>query len=231
MTVKLNVGRILGWGAVFIVVVFTLYACQMNRRIWGPGSSYTTNMEPVEITLQNSPAVLRIPKAYLTFRENWKGGEQEFVVVEFTYPDMAPTKRNKRAELQFSVKLKGTSDSTKHGLIKDIADGKAWLEPTGFGLDRLSAGYHEDRKVDKAPRLPMASPGPYNSYYSAENGRYVAMDCERKRTCSVYTSFSRHLTGNYYISSKYVPEQWKEIDGNIVQFIRSLEVLPENSEK
>jgi hypothetical protein len=53
---------------------------------------HTTDATPVNISLRDKDAVLdfKIPKAYLTFSENWSGGLQDFLVLEASFPSMTP---------------------------------------------------------------------------------------------------------------------------------------------
>ncbi|WP_375415229.1 hypothetical protein [uncultured Bradyrhizobium sp.] len=53
---------------------------------------HTTDPVPIEIALRDKTETFhfKIPKAYLTFSENWTGGVQDFLVLETSFPSMAP---------------------------------------------------------------------------------------------------------------------------------------------
>jgi hypothetical protein len=52
----------------------------------------TTDPTPIDVAIQDKSEILhfRIPKMYMSFSENWKGGLQEFIALELLFPSMAP---------------------------------------------------------------------------------------------------------------------------------------------
>jgi hypothetical protein len=60
----------------------------------------TTDPTPVEVALPDRGQLIRfkIPKVYMTFSDNWKGGVQDFIVLETIFPSMAPVSATRSSE-------------------------------------------------------------------------------------------------------------------------------------
>jgi hypothetical protein len=60
----------------------------------------TTDPTPVEVALPDRGQLIRfkIPKVYMTFSDNWKGGVQDFIVLETIFPSMAPLSATRSSE-------------------------------------------------------------------------------------------------------------------------------------
>jgi hypothetical protein len=86
----------------------------------------TTDPTPVELSLQDTDSVVTfiIPKVYLTYSGNWKGGPQSIIVMETIFPSMAPlsaTRNNMLGRDVLTIRAKsyastGAKHSTRYAL-------------------------------------------------------------------------------------------------------------------
>lgn len=79
-----------------LVILLLWFGRRMSEAILpGMNSARTTSMEPVALILRdsedNQELRLRVPKAYLTKAQNWRGGSQRFIWIETALPALNPT--------------------------------------------------------------------------------------------------------------------------------------------
>ena len=219
----------LKWLGIAIVVMIAIFMSYLMY-IWGKMgyqmSGKTTDTEIVHIKLDGK-VPLYIPKAYLTSPRAWKGGDQDVISMKALLPDMQPASLNPEniEEERVSITFYSAIEGGRSDMVGEIQRLKPYLEDTGFGIDKLLPTFYEDKKAGK---ISIAGYAAHSDHYLAviEGDRYIWWRCEKKAPrCGAYTTFD-DILGYYSVSRAYIPDNWKEIDGQIVGLIESFRQKP-----
>ena len=184
-------------------------------------------LTPVEITFATPSDTMRwrIPKAYITDKTNWPGGEQDFIEIEaalyWDSPDMPP----------FAIAGDPRGPGPKPDDEINIA-----LTPTGeFSNDSLwteyvlkdyaPAGTRGDLTVyhDINPRSSSSVDHVFAPTVQAEHVIYF--ECavnagDVLANCEADVNFSEDIALKYIFDSKYL-DRWREIDARVRRLVGS----------
>jgi len=209
----------LGLLAVYIVHSWNRMGYSMSGR--------TKSTEIVHIKLDGK-VPLYIPKAYLTKRREWKGGDQDVLRIEAMLPDMKPVTLASKANENDRIWISLTSvlQQGHSSMVDEIKRLKPYIENTGFGIGKLSERYYPDKKAGKVSG---------SAYFQSkdhflvviDNWRHIRMACEKPAyKCQAYTTFD-DILGSYIVDRSYIPERWKEVDDKVITLIKSFRKNPE----
>lgn len=204
---------------------------------WGQTDAnygYSRSTKPIEIELWNpSTSIhLTIAKAYLTFKPNWSGGRQDFVVLEAALPDLNPVVLDSRemvaAEDRVFVRLRasirgGTPQFAKRVLSRLRKSSE----------DEEFAWYHEKSVFDSFG-VPHVKPDDDEFAVPLEQvgNPQVLFDCllpapNRKVGCKVYNEVAATDAAtvglNYQIRRSEL-KRWREIDSAVRKLVTSFEL-------
>lgn len=213
------------FAVLFTLILFVLWMLHFAGlpKMFSPGMAISTDMTPVEIFLKNG-AHLRIPKAYLVNVKNWKGGEQELLVIHAVLPELRPRKPEEEVDRKNMVflHLDGMTDQNMNFWMKMGSDYTPYFLPSDSELKKLDDGYFKKKELTVKGSYP-----PHEDIYWLQNeDRFVRVSCKTSPpspTCNVYTNFEL-LKVSYYINKSHIPQNWALLDGKIMQLLRSFTV-------
>jgi hypothetical protein len=230
--------------ALALVMLFLWYGRRMSEAILpGMNSARTTSMEPADLLLRDpddeTELRLRIPKAYMTRAENWRGGAQQFIWIETALPQLQPAAA--ASSLNNGVYI--TLQNERADWAGDSAR-ERWLKT--YSVDRHSGSYvayelvNQDefgltfykslacRPPEPAGANAVAEPqwqchDSHREYYvSNEGDPVVHISCHAENTsgaglervgCQARTSF-RGFTLSYVFRSTEL-SRWQEFDSAV----------------
>jgi len=107
----------------------------------------TTDPTPVEVALQDRGELIRfkVPKVYMTFSDNWQGGEQDFIVLETIFPSMAPLSATRSSERGTDVVIIRLHSYEHTGADQNVSRALRWEIATQWTLMERTA----DRSGEK----------------------------------------------------------------------------------
>lgn len=141
-----------------------------------PGTQigHTTSMESVDLSVTDSTSGrslnLRVPKAYLVLRENWKGGSQYAIWMEAALPEMRPARA--------IPKLVGSPGSPEHERALSAMNNGVWLRLESKRRDIAEGLENTRRYLSNAERV-LGAPRAYEAMADTRYGlqRYREKRC------------------------------------------------------
>jgi hypothetical protein len=185
------------------------------------------DLTPVEITFTTPRDNMRwrIPKAYITDRIDWQGGEQPFIDIEaalyWNSPDMPPfaiagdpRSRGQRPDDEIYIDLRPSAHFFTDELWRK--DKLRTFAPIGTQGDLTV--YH-----DVNPRSESSMDHVFAPTIQAEH--IIYFDCgvgmgDVLVRCAANADFSENIWLEYIFDSKYL-ERWREIDARVRRLVAS----------
>lgn len=221
---------------VVLVAIFASYLIYMAGKVSYPTkSSYTTDTEIVHIQLDGK-VPLDIPKAYLTSRRTWKGGEQEMVDVDAMLPDMQAVSLAAEIpeEERLYINLEGGYDDRRVFYTQNAETQYKklipYLDDIGFGLKKLNDSYYAANSEGLVGSMAFSK---HWDYYLVRfpDGRRIRISCGKTAPrCRVSKDFDGRISGSYSVHRKYIPVRWKEVDDKVTHLIQSFRQNPAQTE-
>lgn len=219
--------------AIVVVVLVLLWASHdylaayvFQRVTYSSNSGFSTDMQPVELTLYDKSTQaqldLRVPKAYLTDARNWRGGKQQQVEIQAMLADMRPralveqedgatgnARRDVLREMVYIALEPGIyEDSPAEALLR--TSGHTSRQSDQYGLQRYRdvecTGRSDDCRVIGYDEVFLGSDAPEKVYI-----RCARPDIVRDGGCYASTIFRSRLLRYTFQRSKL--PQWRDIDG------------------
>lgn len=176
----------------------------------------------------------KVPKSYLTMKEEWKGGSVDSFSLEATYPDFKPW----YAEY---AKSKNKLDKHRGKIYLTIKMGKDYLlsRVTSSRKGRLEKQnqivYGLEYYKEKGDLKPNGTREPLSKYASDHYFTHediepaMEIDCpsfafSENVRCGVDTDYNKDIYINYSFVRKDLAN-WKEVDANVRKFISSIMFL------
>jgi hypothetical protein len=200
----------------------------------------TTDPTPVEVALQDKEQLIRfrIPKVYMTFSDNWKGGVQDFIVLETIFPSMAPLSATRSSERGPDVVI---IDLQSHGSTEgdsNVSRELEWRIATQWSLvDRIAEQSGETFRVyvhnedvkNRAMRnvmmkeflVPDSGADPPNIYFDC------LIEGENPSVgCFAHSNFGQNLSLEF-IFRRTELQHWREIRDAVVNLLNGFRQKPE----
>jgi hypothetical protein len=190
----------------------------------------TTNVTPINVSLQDTDTILhfRIPKAYLTFSQNWSGGLQEFLVIESSFPSMAPLALPE-GEIKHTDALiidlhshssTGATYTTKKAIDLFIKDRWAFVQAIKDKAGRSYKYYVDKRDVDKRDDITQLLKESY-----VVDGQHIYFECLREFLnpnvgCSGFADYGKNLTLTFHFRRSQF-ERWPEFYEAAIRLLNS----------
>jgi hypothetical protein len=193
----------------------------------GPRPYYfgqTTDATPVNLAMQDADGIVqfRIPKSYLSFSENWKGGLQTVVNLEVVAPKMSPrsiTKESLASPNVIDIHLysfvdRGGNHSVRSTIDRAI-DRKWWIEVDRY-LDAQGQSYKiyvSSRDVEKRKNKSMMIK---EIFVPEENGGAdIYFDCLREAGnnsvgCGAILNYGKDISLEFHFRRTEF-EKWREM--------------------
>jgi hypothetical protein len=189
------------------------------------GNGQTTDMDSVDIRLsgQGGSVSLRIPKAYLDWKKNWDGGDQDFISMEASLPDMVPLTRDPRPVVKSKDRVLITLDwSYNFGIGRSIdqrVERDLSVVHSDGDLIWLRAHDFKDRQGNLRPSVDE------EDYALHEKDPKVLLSCLPYKFgpdvgCHISTDITDRVRANYIIRRSEL-YRWKEIDSRVRALIQS----------
>jgi hypothetical protein len=190
----------------------------------------TADLTPVNVTLQDTDAVLhfRIPKAYLTFSQNWSGGLQEFLVIEASFPSMAPLalpegdiKHTSALIIDLhSHSSTGAKYSTEKAINFFIKDRWILVQDVKDKAGRAYQYYVDKRDVNKRDDITQLLKESF-----VVDGQHIYFECLREFLnpsvgCSGFADYGSNLTLTFHFPRSQF-ERWPEFYEAAVRLLNS----------
>jgi len=207
----------------------------------GPGAQglfygRTVDTTPVEIALQDKDETTRfkIPKVYLTFSENWKGGPQDFIRLETIFPSMAPLSAHRTSARGTDVLIislrsyanTGGNYNIQRTLSRLLA--AEWVfvnrlvEPSGVGFGKYV--YKRDEMKQKNENVMI------HEYLVPEDNASadVYFQCIREKNnpevgCIAFFAFGKNLSLEIVFRRSEL-QKWQEIRRASINLLESFRV-------
>jgi hypothetical protein len=192
----------------------------------------TTDPTPVDVAIQDKSEILhfRIPKMYMTFSENWKGGLQEFLVLEVLFPSMAP-----RSSVANSITTgpdvlvinlesfynTGAENNIPKLIRYFVADQWAFVEDITDNKGRRYKYYVNKRDVEKRQDSTLLI-----KEFFVPDGQDIYFECLREAAnphvgCSGVVNYGQNLSLRFQFRRSQF-ERWPEIREAALTLLNSL---------
>jgi hypothetical protein len=193
----------------------------------------TADLTPVNLALQDTDAVLhfRIPKAYLTFSTNWSGGLQTFIVIESSFPSMAPLalpeseiKHTDALIIDLSSHFStGAKYSTEKAIDFLIKDSWALIGNMKDKAGRSYQHYVNKRDINKRDDVTQ-----FLKESFVVDGAHIYFECLREFLnpnvgCSGFADYGSNLTLTFHFRRSQF-ERWPEFYEAAVSLLNSFRV-------
>jgi len=222
----------MGTAIVVLVAIFVSYVIYMSEKVSYPMPAYNKDTDIVHIKLDGK-VPLYIPKAYLTSRRTWKGGDQEMVDIDAMLPDMQPVSLVPKIfeEERLYINLDGGYDDRWVFYTQDAEVQyerlSPYLDDIGFGLKKLNDSYYVAKSEGKVGSMAFFK---NNDYYLARfsDGHRIRIICDKTAPrCTAHADLDRRISGSYIVDRKYIPERWEEVHAKVVALTHSFYQKPE----
>lgn len=201
---------------------------EINKRIdIGYEATTSTNIVQIEI----GDHAFAIPRAYIWYRPNWKGGKQDGLLMEALLPDFERRTPENKAEFEtpgwdrevrFSLHHRSEGFSTEKGFLN--------LRSNDYLVTRSVPDYGNGWEYFRE------SEGNFKEYFvrQSEDGSYHVMACVLPKirpfpSCEGKFDFAKSIEGNITFHRRYLGD-WEEIESKAVQLLRSFEVQATSTE-
>lgn len=194
---------------------------EINKRI-DIGYEATTSTNIVQIEIGNH--AFAIPRAYIWYRPNWKGGKQDGLLMEALLPDFERRTSENRSEFETpgwdrEVKINlhhRPAFSTKRLFLN--------LRSNDYIVSKPTPEYEEGWQYFRENR------GNRKEYFvrQSDDGRYHVMACFLPDivpfpSCKAEFDFAKDLTGSFSFDRERL-KSWEELEAKVIRLLRSFEV-------
>jgi len=215
--------------AIFCCVLFGSAADAQQRPYY---FGRTTDPTPVEVALQDRGELIRfkIPKVYMTFSDNWKGGEQDFIVLETIFPSMAPLSATRSSERGADVVAIDLHSYEHTGAGTNVSRLLEWTISTQWTLVGRIVGQSGQKfrvYVDKGDEKKWAMHDVMEAEYfvpdNDANAPDIYFDCLRDETnpgagCIAKSNFGQNLALELSFKRSQLGH-WREIRDGAVSLL------------
>ena len=188
------------------------------------------SLEPIHLEVGDKH--LRIPKAYMDYRPNWKGGKQDGAGMQVILPDMKPF----GADTIEEFKKPGHANKfrvliNEGGIVKKNEATERKIAKTYQrirGLAKSSKERNFDGLVENNTCF-FTKRDKKTDYFVGIQTDYSVIEFRRSRhkdvphpSCSTIRNYSRLTFLTYHFSRDHLP-RWREIDATVFKLIKSFE--------
>jgi len=200
----------------------------------------TTDPTPVEVALQDRGELIRFktPKVYMTFSDNWQGGEQDFIVLETIFPSMAPLSATRSSESGTDVVIIDLHSFEYTGADKNVSRILRWKIVTQWTLveriiDRSGQKYLVFVRKGEENKRFMPN-GVMSEFLVPDLGGEqgdIYFDCLRvewnpRAGCTGKSNFGHNLSLEFSFSRVQL-HRWREIKGAVIKLLNDFRLEPE----
>jgi len=200
----------------------------------------TTDPTPVEVTLQDRDQLIRfkIPKVYMTFSDNWKGGVQNFIALETIFPSMAPLSATRSSSRGTDVVAIDLHSYAYTGADNNVSRILEWEMGTQWTLmDRIADQSGQEylvyvRKGDENKRfMPNMMVTEFLVPDRGGDQPDIYFDCLREEGnpavgCIANSNFGRNLSLEF-IFRRTELRHWPEIRDAVMSLLNGFKQEPE----
>lgn len=222
--------------ATSIFCMLTVISINGAAKVGGDSFGFTTDMTPVDIVLSNStpefwaehnpgraypaPVKLRIPKAFMYFKDNWNGGYQQSIVL-MIQPDLIPTALSDYPYKRFNISTQVTLRALDEGRFvydKEILDFRRSYTP----VHSANTAYDKYR----TPSSIVRDPDQQDYVYIPKNANpadatYIRCNAyPTTPTCQMYDELGSAILLQLTVPN-HQSEEWMNIRASVRKLISS----------
>jgi hypothetical protein len=185
----------------------------------------TTDPTPVDVAIQDKSEVLhfRIPKMYMTFSENWKGGLQPGITLETLFPSMAPTSAGANTDAtRLVIRVNSyLGDYRMSTLLPNkIFTQWAFVENVTDAKNRSYRLYVNKEDVER-----RKDPAVMIKEFFVPSGEQFYLECLREIKnpfvgCALFANFGQNLILSFVFKQSQF-EKWPEIHEAVLNLLNS----------
>jgi len=199
----------------------------------------TKDPAPVVLQIQDRNEIIRfkIPKVYMTFSENWKGGLQTGITIQTIFPSMAPLSATRTSMVGTDVLIINLYSFAYTGGNYDLVKLlkmkiESWWSPVGHYVDRAGQTYRvyvEKRDIEKRKDQRIM----IKEYLvPEENDGDIYFDCLRESGnpgvgCIGFMNYGETLSLEFQFR-RSILENWRQFREASVKLLNSFRSAAEN---
>jgi hypothetical protein len=199
----------------------------------------TKDPTPVEVALQDRDQLIlfKIPKVYMTFSDNWKGGVQDFIYLETIFPSMAPVSATRWSGDDADVVAIDLMSYANTGADKNVSRELKWEIATQWTLvDRITDESGQKFLVYVA-NTDVAKRAVRNviidEYLLPDSAKHpdIYFKCLRKEgnfllRCRAHSNFGQNLSLEFNFEHTEL-QRWQEIRDAVIKLLNGFRQEPQ----